>query len=167
MSNAHDSIGFLGAEDVRQLDELLGGFLADTRARFAALCDRTGRMLTSRGDVAGLDGTTFASLVAGDFAASDQLAAQLGESEFAALYHHGPQRSMFLADVGGSVILAVLFDQRTTLGMVRIRTKSLVPRCAAVFEQIRTRGPLGNLMKFESGWAAEAESEIDRLFSDD
>lgn len=166
MNRPSDNIGFLGAEDVEQLNELLGGFLSESQARFAVLCDRTGRMLTSMGDMDGLDQLTFASLVAGDFAASDQLAAQLGESEFAALYHHGPQRSMFLADVGGSVILAVLFDQRTTLGMVRIRTKSLVPRCAALFEQIRTRGPLGNLVQFETGWAAEAELEIDRLFSE-
>lgn len=162
----HDNIGFLGAEDVRRLNALLTSFLAETRALFAVLCDRSGRMLTGMGELQGVDQTTFASLVAGDFAASDQLAAQLGEAEFATLYHHGPQRSMFLADVGGSVILAVLFDQRTTLGMVRIRTKSLVPDCAAIFEQIRRRGPLGSLVQFEAGWAAEAESEIDRLFSD-
>lgn len=161
-----DNIGFLGAEDVRRLNDLLASFLVETRALFAVLCDRSGRALTAVGELQDLDQTTFASLVAGDFAASDQLAAHLGEAEFATLYHHGPQRSMFLADVGGSVILAVLFDQRTTLGMVRISTKSLVPDCAVLFEQIRRRGPLGSLVQFEAGWAAEAESEIDRLFSD-
>ena len=161
-----DSIGFLGAEDVRQLDALLATYLRDTDARFAMLADRSGRMLTSVGDLGDVDPTAFASLVSGDFAASGQLAAQLGEAEFASLYHKGPDRSMFLADVGGAAILAVLFDHRTTLGLVRVKAKSLVPRATVVFEQLRTRGPLGDLVQFEAGWAAEAESEVDRLFRD-
>lgn len=162
----HDSIGFLGTDDVRQLDALLAAYLRDTDARLATFTDRGGRLLTAVGDLGDIDPVAFASLVAGDFAASGQLAAQLGEAEFASLYHQGPDRSMFLADVGGAAILAVLFDERTTLGLVRVRAKSLVPRAAAVFEQLRTRGPLGELVRFEAGWAAEAESEIDRLFRD-
>jgi predicted regulator of Ras-like GTPase activity (Roadblock/LC7/MglB family) len=113
-----------------------------------------------------IDPAAFASLVAGDFAASGQLAAQVGEAEFASLYHKGPDRSMFLADVGGAAILAVLFDNRTTLGLVRVKAKTLVPRGVAVFEQLRTRGPLGELVQFEAGWAAEAEHEVDRVFRD-
>lgn len=166
MSQRSDSISFLGADDVRELDALLARFIAEARARCALLCDRSGRLLTAVGEAGDFDQTTFASLAAGDFAASDQLAAHLGEREFASLYHHGRRHSMFLADVGGSVILAVLFDQRTTLGMVRVRTRQVVPACAALFEQLRTRGPRGNLQHLESGWAAEAESEIDRLFTD-
>lgn len=166
MSEGSDSIGFLGAEDVQQLDALLDGFVGDTRVGCAVLCDRSGRLLTAVGETEGLDLTTFASLASGDFAASGQLAVHLGERDFTSLYHHGRDRSMFLADVGGTVILAVLFDRRTTLGMVRVRTKSLVPACAAVLEQLRVRGPRGNLVHLESGWAAEAESEIDRLFKD-
>lgn len=161
-----DSIGFLGAEDVRQLDTLLHAYLRDTAARLVVLTDRSGRLLTSFGELGDLDPIAFASLVAGDFAASGQLAAQIGETEFASLYHKGPDRSMFLADVGGAAILAVLFDERTTLGMVRVKAKSLVPRAAAVFEQLRARGPLGELVQVEAGWAAEAASEIDRVFRD-
>jgi predicted regulator of Ras-like GTPase activity (Roadblock/LC7/MglB family) len=162
-----DSIGFVGAEDVRQLDALLASYQRDTLARLVVLADRSGRLLTSVGELGEIDPTTYASLVAGDFAASGQLAAQVGEAEFASLYHKGPDRSMFLADVGGAAILAVLFDDRTTLGMVRVKAKSLVPRAAAVFEQLRTRGPLGELVQFEAGWAAAAESEIDRVFRDE
>jgi predicted regulator of Ras-like GTPase activity (Roadblock/LC7/MglB family) len=164
--SSRDSIGFLGAEDVRQLESLLTAYLRDTGCRFVVLTDRSGRLLTARGDGADIDATTFATLVAGDFAASGQLAAQVGEAEFASLYHHGPERSMFLADIGGAAILAVLFDERTTLGLVRVKARTLVPRAAAVFDLLRSRGPRGDLVQFESGWAAEAESEVDRLFRD-
>jgi predicted regulator of Ras-like GTPase activity (Roadblock/LC7/MglB family) len=166
MKAGTDSLGFLGTEDVRTFEELLSSFVSETNARSAFLVDRTGRLLSSRGDTQGLDQTTFASLASADFAASDQLAALLGEEEFSSLYHHGAERSMFLADIGGIAILAVLFDTRTTLGMVRIKTRTLVPRLSDYIAQMTQRGPLGHVVQMESGWATEAESEVDRLFSD-
>lgn len=162
----HDSIGFLGTEDVEKFDELLTGFVQDTGVQCAILCDRTGRLLTSKGDTNGLDGITFASLCAGDFGASDQLAALVGETEFTSLYHHGRDRSMFLADLAGTAILAVLFDNKTTLGMVRIKTRTVVPKFVTLFEVLSARGPAGRLMQFEQGWANEAENAIDDLFNE-
>jgi predicted regulator of Ras-like GTPase activity (Roadblock/LC7/MglB family) len=162
-----DAIGFLGADDVDRLDELLIGFIRDTQVQCAVLCDRTGRLLTSQGDTRDLDGITFASLCAGDFGASDQLAALLGETEFTSLYHKGHDRSMFLADLAGTAILAVLFDNKTTLGMVRIKTRTVVPKFVTLFEELASRGPAGRLMQFETGWANEAESAIDDLFNDE
>lgn len=158
-------IRFLGADDVERFDQQLTGFLGDTAARCALLVDRTGRLLARSGHV-DLDETAFASLASADFAASDQLAALLGENEFTSLYHHGASRSMFLADIGGLAILAVLFDNRTTLGMVRIKTKSLVPQIAESLHQIVQRGPSGAVLQMDSDWANQAESEIDRLFQE-
>jgi predicted regulator of Ras-like GTPase activity (Roadblock/LC7/MglB family) len=127
--------------------------------------DRTGRLLTAAGDRTGLDETAFASLASADFAASTQLASLLGEEEFTSLYHHGAERSMFLADVAGAAVLAVLFDNRTTLGMIRIKTKALVPGFAEHIARLSREGPSGTVVQMEADWAAEAESEVDRLFN--
>lgn len=159
-------IGFVGADDVRELEELLHRLVDGARVRYTVAIDRAGRALAAAGEPDGLDQTAFASLAAADFAASDRLAALLGEDEFATLYHHGDERSMFLADIGGAAILAVLFDTRTTLGMVRILTRSLIPRLAACLDRLAERGPSGQVVQIEPDWAAEAESEIDRLFSE-
>ena len=166
MTAGADNLGFLGSEDVRTFEDLLGGFVRETGARSAFLVDRTGRLLCSMGDTRDLDQVSFASLASADFAASDRLAALLGEEEFSSLYHHGVDRSMFLADIAGTAILAALFDTRTTLGMVRIKTKSLVPRLTEYLALMAQRGPLGQVVQMETGWASEAESEIDRLFSE-
>jgi predicted regulator of Ras-like GTPase activity (Roadblock/LC7/MglB family) len=166
MNDRADSLGFLGVDDVRRFEELLTGFVADSGARCAFLLDRTGRMLSARGDTAGLDETTFASLASAGFAASGQLAQLLGEKQFRSLYHHGAERSMFLADIAGAAVFAVLFDSRTTLGMVRIKTKSLVPAFAEHIAQMAERGPSGQVVTMETGWAIDAESEVDRLFSE-
>ncbi|MEX0907500.1 MAG: roadblock/LC7 domain-containing protein [Gemmatimonadota bacterium] len=159
-------LAFLGADDVNRFEQMLDAFVTDTAARCALLVDRSGRLLSSRGNTADLDETTFASLASAGFGASAQLAKLLGEQEFASLYHHGAERSMFLADIAGAAVLAVLFDTRTTLGMVRIKTKSLVPAFAGLFALMAERGPSGQVVQMESGWASEVESEIDRLFQD-
>ena len=161
-----DGIGFLGQEEIRRFDDLLVSFLGETQARCALLVDRAGRLITAAGDTATLDDTTFASLAAADFAASDQLAVLLGESEFSSLYHHGDQRSMYLADIGGRAILAALFDNRVTLGMVRITSKAMVPRFGEILEELVKHGPQGDLTHMDSAWAEEVEDEIDRLFSE-
>jgi hypothetical protein len=73
---------------------------------------------------------------------------------------------MFLADIAGAAILAVLFDTRTTLGMVRIRRSRWSRAFAECLEPARERGPSGQVVQMEPDWAAEAESEIDRLFTE-
>ncbi len=155
----------VGVADLQHLDRMLLAFVAETQACSVLLIDRTGRYLTGAGDVDALDATSFASLAAADFAASDQLARLLGESEFAALYHAAPAQSMYLADIDGQAILAALFDARTTLGLVRLRTRTLVPRIARVFQELTTRPPAADAA-MDDVWLASATDEIDRLFTD-
>jgi len=164
MSQSREGIESLEKTDIDQLGGLLDGFVADTRAHCAVLVDRSGRLLTHVGNTGAMDNVSFASLVAGDFAASDQLARLLGEEEFSSLYHAGEGRSMFLADVSGWGILAALFDSKTTLGMIRLRSKTLVPKIATIFETISVR-PKHATAGMDNSWMAQAEDEIDRLFS--
>ncbi|MEX2280937.1 MAG: roadblock/LC7 domain-containing protein [Gemmatimonadota bacterium] len=164
--SAREGITSFSIQDVQQLDELLSGFLGETRAQCAVLVDRSGRLLTCSGDTAGMDRIAFASLVAGDFSASGQLASLLGEEEFSSLYHQGEGQSMYLADIGGWAILAALFDGRTTLGMVRLKSKAVVPRFATLFAGFASRAPVPPLGALQAEWAEEVGNEIDRLFAD-
>ncbi|MGQ0562056.1 MAG: roadblock/LC7 domain-containing protein [Gemmatimonadota bacterium] len=165
MSPVRDGIGSLVEADVQQLDALLNAFVTDSQAYCAAVVDRSGRLINLTGDAGAMDNLTFASLVAGDFAASDQLARLLGEEEFSSLYHAGEGRSMFLADVAGWGILVALFDGKTTLGMIRLRSKTLVPKLAEVFETIAARPQVSAATPgMDNSWVTEAEDEIDKLF---
>jgi len=159
-----DAVPFIGPHDQQRFERLITWYMEEAGLRAALLVDRTGRLLSSVGET-DFDGTAFATLVAADFAAGDQLAGLLGEEDVAALCHHGENRSMYLSDVGGRAILVALFDGRTTLGMVRLKARTVVPELAGVFAELarddaRTRGPL------DPGWVSDAESEIDRLFAD-
>ena len=113
-------------EDSRRIDEILSAFLRESSARTALIVDRTGQLVATVGQAVAFDPTAFASLTAADFSANDQLARMLGENEFAALFHQGEKDSLYLADVARRVILVVLFDNRTTLGLVKLRVRGTV-----------------------------------------
>lgn len=161
-----DSIVSLDSEDLQRLTQLLEGLLGDASARSAFLVDRSGQLLTASGATRGVDHASFASLAAADFAASGRLAELLGEDEFASLYHQGDVSSMVLVDVGGRAILAALFDARTTLGMVRLKTKTLIPELVRLFDTAKERERTTPRPDLGSSWADEASDEIDRLFTE-
>jgi predicted regulator of Ras-like GTPase activity (Roadblock/LC7/MglB family) len=151
--------------DARRIEHLLQSFLYESKARCALLVDRTGQLVTIVGERPEFDSTAFASLAAADFSANDQLASMIGEQEFSSLFHQGDTESMYLADVAKRVILVVLFDERATLGMIRIKVRSVVHELGEIFTQLFTRlqtEPAAS--RLETTWVDEAEDEIDRLF---
>src|SRR5690242_18081247 len=150
-------------DDSRAIQGILSGFLAESNARTALIVDRTGQMVATVGESPQFDPTAFASLTAADFSANDQLAKMIGEPEFGSLFHQGERESMYLADVARRVILVVLFDNRTTLGMVKLRVKTTVGELSQVFNDMFTRGTAGTA-QMETGFVGEAEDEIDKLF---
>lgn len=154
----------LGPEDIEQLQKLLSTFVDEAGARCVLMLDRTGHLLVSVGDTPDFDETTFASLAAADFAASDQLAGLLGEDEFTSLYHQGVAGSMYLADVAGHAILAAVFDHSTTLGMVRLKTRRVVPEVVELLNELVGRPPVPG-QGLDASWLSAAADEIDRLFA--
>jgi predicted regulator of Ras-like GTPase activity (Roadblock/LC7/MglB family) len=148
--------------DFKQIQAHLQAFLRETSARCALLVDRTGQLVATVGETPQFDSTAFASLTAADFSANDQLAKMIGEAEFASLVHQGEKESMYLADVAKRVILVVLFDQRTTLGLVKLKGRAAVESLNQVFAAMFNRvgaGPAPVKSVLEG-----AEDEIDKLF---
>jgi predicted regulator of Ras-like GTPase activity (Roadblock/LC7/MglB family) len=152
-------------DDAGQLRQILDAFLRDSNARTALIVDRTGQLVATVGQAPAFDPTAFASLTAADFSANDQLARLLGEPEFGVLFHQGERESMYLADVARRVILVVLFDNRTTLGLVKLRVKHTVAELNRLFTAMFERDAAGGRRpNVESGFVGEAEDEIDKLF---
>ena len=158
-----DPIASLGPEDLQRIDRLLQRFVTEAGARCALLLDRSGRSLTMYGEADDFDHTSFASLAAADFDASDQLAGLLGEQEFKSLYHQGVDGSMYLSEIAGVAILAAVFDRRTTLGMVRLKTREVVPQLVSLLTELGARPQ--DRPGLDDDFADDAVSEIDRLFA--
>jgi predicted regulator of Ras-like GTPase activity (Roadblock/LC7/MglB family) len=153
-----------GPSDSHRIEEILSNLLYESNARCALLVDRTGQLVTTVGEQPNFDSAAFASLTAADFSANDQLASLIGEEEFSSLFHQGRTESMYLADVGKRLILVVLFNQQTTLGLVRIKIKDAVAGLNKAFEEVFGRAEDEESPALERGFVDEAEDEIDRLF---
>ena len=152
-------------EDARRINAILAAFLGEAGARTALIVDRTGQLIATVGEEVHFDPTAFASLTAADFSANDQLARMLGEPEFGALFHQGERESMYLADIARRVILVVLFDNSTTLGLVKLRVRTAAQQLNQVFTEMFERTDEGTAPPaVEGGFLGEAEDEIDRLF---
>jgi predicted regulator of Ras-like GTPase activity (Roadblock/LC7/MglB family) len=149
-------------DDFGAITQSLQRFLYDSNARCAMIVDRTGQLVATVGEKPNFDPTAFATLTAADFSANDQLARLIGETDFNTLFHQGERESMYLADVARRVILVVLFDNRTTLGLVRLKMKHVVDELAKLFEQVFSRGAAGQPQ--QPNLLAGADDEIDKLF---
>src|SRR5262245_51534379 len=130
-------------DDFGAITKSLQAFLKDSNTRCALLVDRAGQLVATVGEQPKFDPTTFATLTAADFSANDQLAKLIGENDFNSLFHQGEKESMYLADVSRKVILVVLFDNRTTLGLVRLKMKEVVTELSKIFDAVFTRRASG------------------------
>lgn len=146
-----------------RIRSVLIDFLRDASARTALLVDRAGQMLTTVGEPPTFDPTAFASLTAADFSANDQLARLLGEGDFGTLFHQGEKESLYLADIARRVILVVLFDNRTTLGLVKLRMRPTVIELTSIFTAMFSRDT-GTSSHVDASFVGEAEDELDKLF---
>ncbi len=148
-------------DDFGAITSALERFLTDCNARCALIVDRTGQLIATVGERPNFDPTAFATLTAADFSANDQLAKLIGENDFSTLFHQGEKESMYLADIARRVILVVLFDNRTTLGLVRLKMKQTVTELSQLFDQVFARASdsasAPNIL-------AGADDEIDKLF---
>ena len=148
-------------EEFRQIADLCGRLNRDSNARAVLLVDRNGQFITSHGDVDRLDTTSLASLTAGNIAATSGLAKLIGEKEFPNIFHEGEQDHLHLSIVAQRAILVVMFDRRTSLGLVRLRVRKTVTQLTQIFEAIEVKSKRG-----ASGVSLGeiSDDDIDKLF---
>src|SRR3989337_3110849 len=110
-------------EELKGISEIIERLLRDSNAKSVYLVDKDGQLIASSGDTRDIDSTSLASLTAGNIAATGGLAKLIGEKEFSILFHEGEKDNLHISIVGQRVILVVIFDQRSSLGLVRLRVR--------------------------------------------
>ena len=97
------------------------------------------------------------------------MAKLIGEKEFSILFHEGEKDNIHISIVAQRVILVVIFDERSSLGLVRLRVKKASQELNDVFARImakveREKSQVGG--GFESPFAEITDEDIDSLFSE-
>lgn len=156
-------------EEYQQIKTVLSKLRTDANAKMVFLIDKTGQQIASHGDIGNLDTTSLASLTAGNVAATDGLARLIGEKEFPVLSHEGERDNIHISVVGGRVILVVIFDERSSLGLVRLRVKRASSELNEAFGRVvnKAEQEKAGLGKRNTPFTEISDDDIDRLFSDD
>src|ERR687890_1877847 len=106
-------------EEFNQIQTVVDRLVKEANAKVVFIVDKNGQLIAACGETDNLDTTSLASLTAGNIAATGGLAKLIGEKEFATQFHEGERDNFHISIVGGRVILVVIFDNRTNLGLVR------------------------------------------------
>jgi len=155
-------------EEFQKIKEALQRLRLDANSNVVFLVDKNGQQIAAVGDLAALDTTSLASLTAGNVAATDGLARLIGEKEFSILFHEGEKDNIHISIVAQRVILVVIFDERSSLGLVRLRVRRATGELEKIFEEIAEKvvRDKESLVEVESPFAEITDEDIDRLFSE-
>ena len=154
-------------EDYRLILGIIQKLVRDANAKGVFVVDKNGQLIAEAGEVRGIDTTSLASLTAGSIAATGGLAKIIGEEDFPVHFHQGERDNLHITLVAKRVILVVVFDDRSSLGLVRLRVKKATAELGRVFEDIRKKAeaaPAG--ATGSSPFAEITDDDIDNLFSD-
>jgi len=152
-------------EEYQKILALIERLMRESNAKVIFLVDKDGQLIAATGETENLDTTSLASLTAGNIAATGGLAKLIGEKEFSILFHEGEKDNIHLSIVGGRVILVVIFDQRSSLGLVRLRVKKASVELAVILEELVRKAQDHNSEFQASPFAEITDDDIDNLFN--
>ena len=152
-------------EEFDRINAVLSRLWMDANAKIVFLVDKNGQQIAAKGDLDKVDATSLASLTAGNVAATDGLAKLIGEKEFSILFHEGERDNIHISIVGQRLILVLIFDERSSLGLVRLRVR----KAAAELEEVLTQMASKAAEQGEapaSPFAEITDEDIDALFTE-
>lgn len=153
-------------EEYQQIQKIIKQLQFEARAKIVFVVDKNGQHIAESGDLGSIDATSLASLTAGNVAATDGLAKLIGEKEFSILFHEGKKDHIHISIVANRVILVVIFDDRSSLGLVRLRVKKTSAELSEIFESILAKAAQhSSAEQIESAFAEITDEDIDNLFS--
>ncbi|MBW2292115.1 MAG: roadblock/LC7 domain-containing protein [Deltaproteobacteria bacterium] len=152
-------------EDHQRISTVCDRLVRDANAKGVYIVDKNGQLVCECGELQNVDSTSLASLTAGCIAATGGLAKIVGEEEFPTHFHQGARDNLHITLVGERMILMVIFDERSSLGLVRLRVKKAGAELARIFEEVKKKSEQEGAQG-SSPFAEITDDDIDNLFSD-
>lgn len=153
-------------EDFRKVLAVAQRLARDANATGVFVVDHNGQLIAKTGEMQEIDTTSLASLTAGSVAATGGLAKLVGEEEFPVHFHQGQHNNLHISLIAGRIILVVVFDDRSSLGLVRLRVKKIGAHLGNVFEEIRKKTEQSRTTDgARTPFAGITDEDIDNLFS--
>ena len=151
-------------EEFKKISAVIERLVRESNSKAIFLLDKNGQLIANAGETQDLDSTSIASLAAGNIAATGGLAKLIKEKEFSILFHEGEHNNLHISIVAQRVILMVIFDGRSSLGLVRLRVKKASEELKRIFEELQTKMEQPGAQP--SPFAEISDEDIDNLFSE-
>jgi predicted regulator of Ras-like GTPase activity (Roadblock/LC7/MglB family) len=135
----------------------------DANAKAVLLIGRDGQPIAEAGEVGEIDVTSLSSLTAGNVAGTGGISKILREKDFTSQFHEGEKTHVHITLVASRAILVVLFDERSSLGLVRLRVKKGSDEMAKLFDQVARKAAS---RQGPSILSEITDADIDNLFND-
>ncbi len=166
MLDPHQNSFVMYDEEFQRISAVIEKLLRESNSKVIFLVDKNGQLIASCGETEHLDTTSLASLTAGNIAATGGLAKLIGEKEFSILFHEGEKDNIHISIIAQRVILVVIFDHRSSLGLVRLRVKKASDELAGIFEDLAVKAAeMEKIGNADSPFAEITDDDIDNLFS--
>lgn len=150
-------------QQFQKIKTVLARLCVESAARVVFLVDRDGQPIAFHGEIGEMDTTSFSSLAAGNVAATSSMARLIGEDAFPTVSHEGERDSVYMCVIGRS-LLVVVFDDRSTLGLVKLRTKRASYEIAGILDDIAIDSEKHRTDQ-NSFFGEITDEDIDSLFS--
>ena len=150
-------------EEQQQIQAICDRLQRDSNSIAILVINKDGQEIARAGNTEHLDVTSLSSLFAGNVAATGGISKILRENDFTSQFHEGQKTHVHITLVGGRAILVVLFDERSSLGLVRLRVKKSSDEMVRLFEQVAKKAASKNQ---PSILTEITDSDIDNLFND-
>jgi predicted regulator of Ras-like GTPase activity (Roadblock/LC7/MglB family) len=150
-------------EEQQQISQVCTRLYKDSNAKAVLLIGKDGQEIATSGDTGQLDITSLSSLTAGNVAATGGIAKLLAEKEFTGQFHEGERTNVHISLVAQRAILVVLFDERSSLGLVRLRVKKASDEFGRIFDVLTKKAAQSSTPSILSEITDE---DIDNLFNE-
>jgi predicted regulator of Ras-like GTPase activity (Roadblock/LC7/MglB family) len=126
----------LSVEQAEAIDDCLQRMATRSKARCIILADVTGQLIAELGRTSAMNTQVLSALAAGELVATHELARLVGEqARFKLLLNEGENQNVYLSDVGEQLILIIVSDNNTPIGLVRMVLKQAVEELAPILMQ--------------------------------
>jgi len=114
-------------EGITKITTLLNELFSEANARSILLVEKSGQHLAMVGEESP-HVMALSALVVGAFSSTREIARLLGEPEFKTMFQQGDRLNIFISLLDSQDLITVIFDERTTLGMIKLKTQKMTKR---------------------------------------
>jgi predicted regulator of Ras-like GTPase activity (Roadblock/LC7/MglB family) len=128
-------------EEDKELRKLLTGLAKESKSKIVILIDKSGQLISrSESPAFSSDDITFASLTAGNVAASEALSKLLGDKDLNHMFTETEEEGIYMILLDGKYILVAIFNKDlSNLGIIRVKIKKFYPKIRELIERIEER----------------------------